>query len=346
MTQSTTVPNLQPFLPNPNTPWLVSSRRFSNACNPQAPQDTTTPARSRQATPNGPSSNGTSKLKDPRTAPSKESIASTTPLPQTSSRPPSPISKSKLPTPPSLPNGSKATAFPCANKSSNAGRPQPIPILPSPSPGPAKEPISMNMSKSSPSGTEPKPPSVSPSATSASPSSANKTSSMEEAELGPNTDLGYFGSGIYFTNSARYAAQIYAGDDGRLFLAWVSMREPYPVVADAPYDIKGNPKPKDMQKLEGYGAYQNYNAHYIPVAPIDPSNKMCAVYYPCAQGQEPFLDEIVVFQKSQALARFLIELQIDLPKSTRRSPSHRRCIAPKSPRPPRNRSHPARQGCL
>ena len=42
--------------------------------------------------------------------------------------------------------------------------------------------------------------------------------------LGPNTDIGYFGNGIYFTTSARYAADIYSRKDGSLFLSWVSMR--------------------------------------------------------------------------------------------------------------------------
>lgn len=51
----------------------------------------------------------------------------------------------------------------------------------------------------------------------------------ESAHRGNNTstDKGYFGSGIYFTNSARYAAIF---SNGRLLLSWVSMREPYPVV--------------------------------------------------------------------------------------------------------------------
>ena len=58
------------------------------------------------------------------------------------------------------------------------------------------------------------------------------------ADAGPasSTDLGYFGSGIYFTNSARYAA-LYS--NGYLLLSWVSMREPYPVINDLPAPKKG-----------------------------------------------------------------------------------------------------------
>ncbi len=49
-------------------------------------------------------------------------------------------------------------------------------------------------------------------------------------DRGPSTDVGFFGSGIYFTNSARYAADIYSS--GHLLLAWVSMRSPYPVIEE------------------------------------------------------------------------------------------------------------------
>lgn len=128
---------------------------------------------------------------------------------------------------------------------------------------------------------------------------------------GKNTDIGFFGSGIYFTDSARYAAEIYS--DGNLLLAWVSMREPYPVVADKV--CLPPEKPKDMKKLEGSGAYQNYNAHFIPVISVDPKNKKCAIYYPCAKDQDPTCDEIVVFNKFQTLPRFWVQLQIDLAKS-------------------------------
>jgi len=126
-----------------------------------------------------------------------------------------------------------------------------------------------------------------------------------------NTDTGYFGAGIYFTNSARYAAEVYS--DGNLLLAWVSMREPYPVVANAPGLYPD--KPKDMRKLEGLGAYQNYNAHHIPIVSVKPDNPSCAIYYPCSQTEQPTCDEIVVFQPSQTLARFWIEVEIELAKS-------------------------------
>jgi len=123
---------------------------------------------------------------------------------------------------------------------------------------------------------------------------------------GQNTDIGFFGSGIYFTTSAQYAADIYS--DGNLLLTWVSMREPYPVVADKAYPDK----PSDMKMLEGQGAFENFNAHYIPVASIQPDDPSCGIFYPCTDTQTPVLDEIVVFASSQALPRFWVQLQPDL----------------------------------
>lgn len=122
-----------------------------------------------------------------------------------------------------------------------------------------------------------------------------------------STDKGYFGSGIYFTNSARYASMY---SSGHLLLTWVSMREPYPVVNDKPHPQKGT----DMVKLEGKEHYQNYNAHYIPVASIEPNNPLCMNYYPCYKDQEPTWDEFVVFHQAQALPRFWVELGVDFPR--------------------------------
>ena len=57
-----------------------------------------------------------------------------------------------------------------------------------------------------------------------------------------------------------------------------------------------------MKKLAGQEHYQNYNAHYIPVASIKPHEPDCMEYYPCYQNQVPAWDEFVVFQKAK---RFL-----------------------------------------
>jgi len=121
-----------------------------------------------------------------------------------------------------------------------------------------------------------------------------------------STDIGFFGSGIYFTNSSHYASMYHSGT---LFLAWVSMREPYPVVNDVPIPKKG----ADMLKLQGKGAYQNYNAHYIPVTSTDPSSADNMIYHPCHATEQPAWDEYVVFNNTQTLPRFIVELGVDLP---------------------------------
>ena len=121
-----------------------------------------------------------------------------------------------------------------------------------------------------------------------------------------STDIGFFGSGIYFTNSANYAS-FYS--QGHLLLSWVSMREPYPVINDVPSPQEGT----DMKILEGKGAYQNYNAHYIPVVSTNPKDPDCIYYYPCYKDQQPAWDELVVFQRSQTLPRFWVELSVDTP---------------------------------
>jgi hypothetical protein len=131
----------------------------------------------------------------------------------------------------------------------------------------------------------------------------------ESASQGSNksTDKGYFGSGIYFTNSASYAIMY---GSGHLLLSWVSMREPYPVVNDKPHPQKGS----DMIKLGGKEHYQNYNAHFIPVTSIRPQDPKCLEYYPCYNDQQPAWDEFVVFEKAQTLPRFWIEIGVDFPK--------------------------------
>ena len=135
-----------------------------------------------------------------------------------------------------------------------------------------------------------------------------------QGHQGPgSTDIGFFGSGIYFTDSAQYA-NLYS--KGFLLLSWVSMREPYPVVSDKPHPKNSHEmktlKSTDMITLEGKGAYQNYDAHFIPVASVQPNNPKCMVYLPCYQNQQPAWDEIVVFQQAQTLPSFIIEVEADL----------------------------------
>ena len=114
-----------------------------------------------------------------------------------------------------------------------------------------------------------------------------------------NTDEDFFRSGIYFKHSARYASDIYG--KGYIFLAWVSMRKPFPIVGDHTKAIKGKE------------AYKDYNVHYITLISINPSGSYETTYYPTKENETPHYDEIIVFNKSQILPSFWIELEVELP---------------------------------
>ena len=130
-----------------------------------------------------------------------------------------------------------------------------------------------------------------------------------EDAVAENTNKGFFCNGIYFTNSARYAADIYS--QGHLILAWVSMKEPFPIV--------GDPDQVDMKAIQEED-YKDYNALYIPITSINPSDPYETTYYPTKENEITHCDEFVVFHKSQALPRFWIELEIELPYAPSNSP--------------------------
>ena len=117
-----------------------------------------------------------------------------------------------------------------------------------------------------------------------------------------STDIGYFGSGMYFTESAKYAGMY---SKGALLFSWVSMREPFPVVSDVPHPSRC----QDMKMLEGRGAYKNYDSHFIPVAPTRAD--YCLDFFPCYQRQAASWHEIVVFQTAQTLPCFIVETDLD-----------------------------------
>ena len=82
------------------------------------------------------------------------------------------------------------------------------------------------------------------------------------------------------------------------------MREPFPIVENTQ---------SDMKAIKGKGAYKDYNAHYIPVTSINPSDPYETIYHPTKENEIPHCDEFVVFHNSQALPRFFLELEIELP---------------------------------
>jgi hypothetical protein len=94
-----------------------------------------------------------------------------------------------------------------------------------------------------------------------------------------STDSGFFGKGIYASLDAEYADRCYASfdhakkrerDTGALVMCCVSLFSAYPVISRS-----------DMNKLQGKGNYQNYDAHIVPVIPADNSNPRELNYFPC-----------------------------------------------------------------
>jgi hypothetical protein len=83
-------------------------------------------------------------------------------------------------------------------------------------------------------------------------------------------------------------------------MSWAACFSAYPVIDG------------DMKKLTGRANYQNYDAHIVPVVPEHLSDDS-ASYIPCKPGEVPRYTEMVVFDRTQCLPRYLVELQPSLP---------------------------------
>jgi len=106
------------------------------------------------------------------------------------------------------------------------------------------------------------------------------------------TNSGFFGRGIYSALEAEYAYRIHG--KGALILNWIASYSAYPVIHG------------DTSKLLGKGNFGNYDAHFAPVALVDPSIN----YYPPESPHIPApYHEIVVFDSAQCLPRYLVTLQ-------------------------------------
>lgn len=114
-----------------------------------------------------------------------------------------------------------------------------------------------------------------------------------------STDGGFFGKGVYGTPDAEYAWRVYAKRGGRLLLCCFSFYSAYPVIGV-----------REMRKLEGKPNHGNYDAHVVPVVPLDPQNPNEAVYHPAEAGGASLSTymELVVFDSSQSLPRFIVEV--------------------------------------
>jgi hypothetical protein len=73
-----------------------------------------------------------------------------------------------------------------------------------------------------------------------------------------------------------------------------------------------------MQKLQGGPVWQNFDAHVVPVIPLDPNNPNEAVYNPAEAGDaaRSTYMELVVFDEYQALPRFIVDVaRSSIPRS-------------------------------
>jgi len=93
---------------------------------------------------------------------------------------------------------------------------------------------------------------------------------------------------------ADYSARCYG--KGVMFLCYISTINPYPVVKT------------NMTKLKGKGNYSNYDSHFVPViSSTGKTNYNTSIYFPVKDdgSEEPQYDEIVVFQDSQIIPRYI-----------------------------------------
>jgi len=117
---------------------------------------------------------------------------------------------------------------------------------------------------------------------------------LEPHELTKQTDPGYFGKGIYFTQFPSYGIQYVKNLSAPvLLLSWILMGKVYPVIERPSND----PADKDKTLL-GKPCKQGFDSHYSITKKV--------TGMPCPMNEEPDGDELVVFSKDQILPRYLI----------------------------------------
>lgn len=114
-----------------------------------------------------------------------------------------------------------------------------------------------------------------------------------------HNDPGYFGKGIYHTSSAKYAYGVY-GSDHILLFNWASYFAAYPIVHN-----NGD----WLDKHAGKEHYNNYDAHYVLVNPLDPNNPNENSYFPIQGTEQHTYDELIIFQSNQILPRYVVHLE-------------------------------------
>ena len=118
-------------------------------------------------------------------------------------------------------------------------------------------------------------------------------------------DDGWYGKGMYFTSSAKYATRYCSDSDSCLIMCYILLLNPFPVVsADAPPNVS----PASF-RFYGKGNYRNYQCHYVPVSPVD-TNPNTMDYRPPPTGTDDAIcDELAVFQEVNILPQVVVHLK-------------------------------------
>ena len=141
------------------------------------------------------------------------------------------------------------------------------------------------------------------------------------AENKESKDPGYFGKGVYFTQSPAYGVDYavfsanitkqHAKETGRtdytdndltpcLVFSWILLGHVYPVTEAAAMN--------SPDSLMGKGCVEGYDSHYIVLPQQQKGYKNSAItkpYNPNSLLEAPGCDEIVVFNKAQILPRYI-----------------------------------------
>lgn len=107
------------------------------------------------------------------------------------------------------------------------------------------------------------------------------------------TDSGFFGKGVYAAHEAEYAYRVYS-KGGPIVMNWNAFFLAYPVIHG------------DMEQLMGGSNFSNSDAHFVPVVPRSPHDTVN--YIPTRANQKHQYTELVVFQASQCLPRYVVTL--------------------------------------
>jgi len=109
-------------------------------------------------------------------------------------------------------------------------------------------------------------------------------------------DAGYYGAGIYFTTSAKYAVPYFATKpDPSILISWVMVGNAYPVIEH----------PRKKGSLAGMIIKPGYQSHYVCT-----DNK--GMPYPkITADYQNVYDEIVINQESQVAPAYVLMLDRD-----------------------------------